>query len=84
MKVRMFAREYPNGRCVVLAQKLSQSTTLPPRECIRLAERIFAFGHREDNPAVVEIVDPNLAEELIALCTEFGISVEKEKEDAAC
>jgi hypothetical protein len=41
-----------------------------------MAERLFAFQHKPDNPAVIEIREPALAESLMRTCTELGISAE--------
>jgi hypothetical protein len=76
MKLRLFAQKPPHGRCLMLAQKISQVTVLSPNECVALAERIFAFAHKRENPAVIEVSEPSLAHDLTTLCTEFGISVE--------
>lgn len=76
MKIRLFANESPHGRCLILAQKLNQATTLPPTECVALAERLFALAYKRENPAVVEVTVPIFAEDLAATCAEFRISVE--------
>jgi hypothetical protein len=76
MNIHVYSHEHPKGRCLLLAQKLQQVTDLSPAECMQMAERLFAFQHKPDNPAVVEIREPALLDSLARTCAEFGISVE--------
>jgi hypothetical protein len=41
-----------------------------------MAERLFAFQDKPDNPAVTEIRDPAASDALKRTCAELGISVE--------
>jgi hypothetical protein len=77
MRLRLFANDWPSGQCLTLVQKLIPATTLPPRECLDLATRLFAFQHKRANPALVELADSPSAEDLLATCNEFGISTER-------
>src|SRR5262249_33821762 len=76
MRVRLFAKEPPGGRCLMLAHKLVQATALTPSECLALADRLFALGHRQKTPALVEITDPVRGAGLAIVCAEFEILVE--------
>jgi hypothetical protein len=42
----------------------------------RMAEKLFGNRHSRDNPAIVEVSDPRLANELTSICNEFGIIAE--------
>ncbi|HZW29079.1 MAG TPA: hypothetical protein VFF52_00125 [Isosphaeraceae bacterium] len=57
-------------------QKLHQVSTLAPTECVQMAERLFDSQHKQNNPAVIELRQPDLLDSLTTTCAEFGISVE--------
>jgi hypothetical protein len=76
MKLLLFTEKVPEGRCLILAQKLSQATTLPPARCVALAEQLFAFAYKRDNPALIEVSESGSVADLTATCADFGITVE--------
>jgi len=74
--LRLHSNGEPSGRCLLLAHKLHQVTGMNGTESCHVAERLFACQHKRESPAVVSVANPALVEELVALCAEFGISVE--------
>jgi hypothetical protein len=82
MKVRLFAQVPPEGRCLILAQKLIETSRLAPGECLALAERLFAFEYERENPALVELRAPEVATDLAVACAQFGIMVDAMATDA--
>jgi hypothetical protein len=77
MKVYLFATEVPHGRCLLLARKLREATSVSGEDAIILAEKLFAWRHKANNPVAVEVPDGLAAEELRRFCENLGISVEK-------
>jgi hypothetical protein len=74
--IRLYANQAPHGRCVILAQRLSEVSDNVPGGSIRGAMGLFACFHSSEKPLVVEVARPEFLGDLEASCHEYGIIVE--------
>jgi hypothetical protein len=78
MKVLLYTVEPPQGRCLLLAQRLQLATSLAGSECVQIAQRLFANDHPQINPMTIDVPDAESTSRLEAVCAELGILTEFE------
>ena len=76
MTCHIYAVRQPDGRCVLLAHKLYHTTSLTAKESVRLAEMLYVFSIRADNPTMIEVMDMSQVLDLQNMCSPMGVVVE--------
>ncbi len=84
MKVLLYTIDEANGRCALLCKKIHEATGMSDTDSIRLGKQLFAGYYPRDNPLAVDVRDWRSADELRALCAEFGITVDHQVEGDGC
>ena len=74
--IRLYANRAPHGRCVILAQRLSNVSDTVPGGCIQGVMELFICLHSSEKPLVVEVTRPEFLADLEAACHDCGIIVE--------
>lgn len=78
MKLYLFIDETKEkevtGGCLEFVQLLRSVSSLPPKKCLEIGERLFDCQYRQNNPIEITTIDENAFKKLESYCNKAGIS----------